>query len=192
MKWTQREIHQNDENVDRGDGGNHLENCTFIVYSMFKEGCPWRSQNKTKVRLITTIATNFNLPICINNFLIGIGETIGSKICRRGFHSIHHMKYYAHLWVAIKSSTLERLLNLLNYKRFPLLRLLKSQKPMTKNYDNSEVAINHISIPSQNNITWVLANIGHHPSPTRHFLVTSKLSIFNVSYTAFSLLTWIL
>lgn len=31
--------------------------------------------------------------------------------------------------------------------------------------------------------------MGHHPSPTRHFLVTSKFNMFNVSYTAFSLLT---
>lgn len=30
-------------------------------------------------------------------------------------------------------------------------------------------------------ITIVLANIGHQPSPTRHFFVTSKFSIFNVS-----------
>ena len=39
-------------------------------------------------------------------------------------------------------------------------------------------------------ITWAFANIGHQPSPTRHFFVTSKFSMFSVSYTAFSLLTW--
>ena len=38
--------------------------------------------------------------------------------------------------------------------------------------------------------TCAFANIGHHPSPTRHFFVTSKFSIFKVSKTAFSLLTY--
>jgi len=37
--------------------------------------------------------------------------------------------------------------------------------------------------------TCVFANTGHQPSPTRHFLVTSKFNIFSVSYTDFSLLT---
>jgi hypothetical protein len=37
--------------------------------------------------------------------------------------------------------------------------------------------------------TCAFAIIGHHPSATRHFFVTSKFNIFNVSYTAFSLLT---
>lgn len=61
---------------------------------------------KWKRKLVNNSTSCLNSPICINNFLKCICEAIGSKICWRWFHSFHNMKYYSHLWIAIKCCTL--------------------------------------------------------------------------------------
>lgn len=134
------------------------------------------SEKKT-VHLMSKMAALPNSPVCINYFLKCISELIGPEICRWSFKCIHFMKNYAHLWAAVKSSTMKCLLNLLQYQTHQSMREYNLQ-----NYMHMWTRALHRKAKWKSRIkTLGLANTGHHPSPTIHFLVTSKFNIFRVS-----------
>jgi integrase len=91
-----------------------IVNSTWPYISNFVKGNLFQHINLFVLLLINKV--NICSPVCIYNFLIWICETVGSKICRWRFQCIHWMKDCPHLRIAVKSCTLQCILNLENQK----------------------------------------------------------------------------